>query len=76
MDRTIKSYEGVKDFYLDRIRFAMKGNFRQREEMLQMICRTAFMDSMLTSDEFVAVLHSVDEAHKKSMEANFNEGWN
>ena len=39
------SYEGVHEYYLDRIRFAMTHNFQNREELLSMISRVAFVDS-------------------------------
>ena len=70
------SYEGVHEYYLDRIRFAMEHNFQNREELLSMISRVAFVDSFLTTEEYRDIINKVQEAHKKSMEMNRNDVWN
>ena len=63
------------DWYLDRIRFAMTHNFQQREELLCMIGRVAFIDSFLTEQEYNDILVKLNKAHTKSLEMNYNETW-
>ena len=64
------------NYYIDRIRFAMRHDFANREELLRMISRVAFMDSYLTGREYTSILEALNNAHIKSMEMNYNEGWN
>ena len=68
-------YPGVLDFYLGRIEFAMRGNFNQRLDMLDMILRAAGYDDMLNPEEYRVILDNVKKAHLKTMEDNYNGNW-
>lgn len=68
--------ENSKDFYIGRIRFIMdQHDFAQREQMLGMVLSAAMADRALTVSEMLYVLSQVEEAHQKSLEVNYNEGW-
>ena len=70
------SYSNSREFYLARIRFALnEHNFTQREQLLGMVNSAVLSDRALAVSEVMFILNKVEEAHKKSMEANFNEGW-
>ena len=63
-------------FYVGRIRFALEQHsFQQREQLLGMIVQAATGDRSLTVSDLLAVISRVEEAHKKSLEDNFNEQW-
>ena len=73
---TSGSYSNSKDFYLGRIRFIMEQhNFEQREQLLGMVLQSAMSDRALTVSELMFIINKVEEAHQKSMEANYNEQW-
>lgn len=64
------------DFYLGRIRFILDNHlFSQREQMLGMILSAALGDRSLSASDLLRVMSSTEEAHRLSMEANYNEGW-
>ena len=69
-------YEGVYDFYLERINATRNYGLIAGDEILKTITRSAFWDSMLTLDEFNNIIDLCDEMHKKLMEDNYNAGWN
>lgn len=70
------SYFNFKDFYLGRIRFILeKHNFEQREQLLGMVLQSAMSDRALTISELMFIINKVEEAHQKSLEANYNEQW-
>lgn len=70
------SYEGVYDFYVDRLNACINYGFKSGEEILHVIRRCAFWDSMLTKDEFISIMNLCESTHIKLMEANYNAGWN
>lgn len=73
---TVGSYSNSKDFYLGRIRFILEQhNFEQREQLLGMVLQSAMSDRALTVSELMYIINKVEEAHQKSMEANYNEQW-
>lgn len=66
-----------KDFYLGRIRFIMdQHNFEQREQLLGCVLSAAMGDRSLSLSDLLAVISQVEAAHQKSLEVNYNEGWN
>lgn len=69
------SYDGVFDFYRDRIRQAPAYGFRSGHEILNVIIRTAFRDSMLTDSEYHNIINLCEDSHIKMMEDNYNAGW-
>ena len=70
------SYEGVFEFYKDRISKVHNYGFRAGHEILMVILRTAFWDSFLTEQEYLRIINLCEQAHIKMMEDNFNAGWN
>ena len=65
-----------KDFYLGRIRFILEQHdFQQREQLLGMLLSAAMADRALTVSDMLFILSQVEEAHQKSLEANYNEMW-
>lgn len=70
------SYEGVFDFYKDRISQAPAYGFRAGHEILTVILRTASGNSFLTEQEYLRIINLCEQAHIKLMEDNFNAGWN
>ena len=69
------SYEGVFEFYKDRIESAPKYGFKSGHEILNTIIRTAFWDSFLTGNEYILIINLCEKAHIKMMEDNYNAGW-
>ena len=70
------SYSNSKEFYLGRIRFIMDHHsFEQREQLLGMVLQAAMSDRALSVSELMFIINKVEEAHKQSMEDNYNEGW-
>ena len=70
------SYSNSKEFYLGRIRFILDHHdFAQREQLLGMVLQAAMSDRALSVSELMFIINSVEEAHKKSMEDNYNAGW-
>ena len=70
------SYDGVYDFYMDRINACPLYGFKSGHEILTTITRCAFRDSMLTDDEFNTIIKEAEKCHIKMMEDNYNAGWN
>lgn len=65
-----------KEFYQGRIRFILEQHsFEQREQLLGCVLSAAMVDRSLSVSDLLAVISQVEAAHKKSLEANFNEGW-
>lgn len=65
-----------KEFYLGRIRFILEQHdFQQREQLLGMLLSAAMADRALTVSDMLFILSQVEEAHQKSLEANYNEMW-
>ena len=61
-------------FYDGRIRFILDQHyFTQREQMLGMLLNAAMGDRGLTVSDLLYVISQVEEAHKKSMEMNYND---
>ena len=71
----MKSYDGVYDFYRDRITACPLYGFHSGHEMLEVIQRCADNDSMLTEEEYNSIIKQVHECHIKMMEDNYNDGW-
>lgn len=72
MDTPINS----KAFYEGRIRFILdQHSFEQREQMLGCVLSAAMGDRSLSISDLLAVISQVETAHQKSLEVNFNEGW-
>lgn len=69
------SYEGVFDFYRDRINACPLYGFKSGHEILKAILQCARQDSMLTSDEFNSIINMAEQCHIKMMEDNYNDGW-
>lgn len=73
---TAGSYSNSKDFYMGRIRFILDHHdFQQREQLLGMVLQSAMSDRALSVSELMYIINKVEEAHQKSMEVNYNEGW-
>ena len=73
---TSGSYFNSKEFYLGRIRFILDHHdFAQREQMFGMVLQAAMSDRALSVSELMYIINKVEEAHQKSMEANYNEQW-
>ena len=64
------------EFYKGRIESAPRYGFRSGHEIIKTVCRTAFWDSYLTTDEFDSIINLCEKAHIKMMEENYNAGWN
>ena len=69
-------YQGVYEFYRDRIKSCPYYGFKSGHEILATIIRCAFDDSMLTSDEFNSIIILAEDCHIKMMEDNYNANWN
>lgn len=68
--------ENSKAFYEGRIRFILdQHDFAQREQLLGMVLSAAMADRSLSVSDCLAVISQVEEAHQKSLEVNYNEGW-
>ena len=63
------------DFYKGRIESAPNYGFKSGHDILKLVCRTAFHDSLLTDDEFNNIMNLCENAHIKMMEDNYNAGW-
>ena len=73
---TMNSYTNSREFYMARIRFIMsQHDFAQREQMLGMVLSAAMSDRALSVSELMSIVTRIEEAHKESMEANYNNGW-
>ena len=68
-------FPGVFDFYRDRINACPLYGFKSGHEILHVIMRTTFNDSLLTLDEFDSIINLCELAHNKMMEDNYNEQW-
>lgn len=69
--------QNSREFYEGRIRFIMNQHtFAQREQLLGCVVSAAICDRSLTVSDQLAVLAQVEAAHQKSLEVNYNEGWN
>lgn len=72
---SLTSHEGVYEFYVDRIKACPNYGFTSGHEILHVIMRTAFNDSLLTLREFDSIINLCSEAHIKMMEDNYNGNW-
>lgn len=63
------------DFYRGRIESAPNYGFVSGHQIIATVCRTAFWDSMLTTEEFDSIINICQLAHIKMMEDNYNDGW-
>ena len=63
------SYDGRIDFILN------NHDFSTREQMLGMLLNAAMSDRNLSVSDLLSVISQIEEAHNKSLEANFNDGW-
>lgn len=70
------SYDGVFEFYRDRINACPNYGFTSGHQILHVITRCAFNDFMLTDREFNSIIILAEQAHIKMMEDNYNAGWN
>lgn len=65
-----------KGFYEGRISFILENHdFAQREQLLGMVLSAAMADRNLSLSDLLAVISQLEEAHNKSLEANFNDSW-
>ena len=65
-----------KGFYDGRIYFILNNHdFSTREQMLGMLLNAAMSDRNLSVSDLLSVISQIEEAHNKSLEANFNDGW-
>lgn len=72
------SYEGVYEFYRDRINACPLYGFEAGEQILTVIHSCAYYDAgrgFLTSEEYSSIIKLCQQAHIKMMEDNYNEGW-
>lgn len=75
-EEQLKCQSSGKTFYESRLRFILEHhNFAQREQLLGMVMSAAMGDRTLTVSELMSVLSMIEEAHHKSLEVNYNEGW-
>ena len=70
------SFEGVYNFYMDRISSCPFYGFKSGHEILELVLKCAQHDSLLTADEYNSIIKQADICHIKMMEDNFNDGWN
>ena len=68
-------FDGVYEFYVNRIEACRNYGLFSGDGILNTITRSAFLDSMLTTEEFNSIVNMCDEMHKKLMEDNYNEQW-
>ena len=66
----------VYDLYRGRIESAPLYGFKSGHEIIKTVCRTAFRDSYLTTEELDSIINLCEQAHIKMMEDNYNAGWN
>ena len=65
-----------KEFYQGRIRFILEQHsFEQREQLLGCVLSAAMGDRSLSVSDLLSVISQVEDAHKKSLEVNYNEMW-
>lgn len=65
---------GSRSFYDGRIRFILaQHDFYQREHLLGMVLSAAMGDRALSVSDMLYVVSQVEEAHKRSMEMNYND---
>jgi len=69
------SYDGVFDFYKDRLSVCPSYGFKAGHDILKTVTRCAFHDTFLTDDEFNSIMILAEKAHIKMMEDNYNAGW-
>ena len=72
-------YDGVFDFYRDRIESCHLYGFKAGERILSVIHACAYHDAerdFLTPEEFSNIIILCEKAHIKMMEDNYNAGWN
>lgn len=69
------SYDGIYEFYKNRIDACRNYGFKSGHEILDVVLRCAGADSMLTSEEYNSIINQADICHIKMMEDNYNEGW-
>lgn len=75
MPKSTTSFDGVYEFYADRIKSARNYGLFSGDQILDTVRRCAFWDSFLTKAEYVSIINLCDDMHKKLMEDNYNEGW-
>lgn len=71
-------YDGVMEFYRDRILSCPHYGFKAGHELLDLIQKCAYHDmyvAILTSDEYISIINLCYKAHIKMMEENYNAGW-
>ena len=71
-------YDGVFDFYKDRIAACPLYGFKAGEQILSVIHSCAYYDAgmdFLTVEEFNSIISLCEQAHIKMMEDNYNAGW-
>ena len=68
---------GLYGFYVDRLRMAPLYGLVQGREIIKMVCRSAFNDSLLTDNEAIVIMETcLDPALDNILlEVNYNEGW-
>lgn len=69
------SYEGVYEFYRDRLSACPSYGFKAGHDLLRLVLRCALSDSFLTLGEFDSIIKLAEQAHIKMMEDNYNAGW-
>ena len=68
---------GTFGFYADRLEKAIFYGIVQGREMIKMVCRCAFNDSLLTENEAIVIIETCLDPRLDNilMEVNYNEGW-
>ena len=64
-------FDGVFEFYAERIKASYNYSKTSAHDLINMVSRCAFYDSLLTGDEFKQIVSMCMEAHK-----NIEEGKN
>lgn len=69
------SFDGVYEFYMGRISSCPFYGFKSGHEILELILRCAYHDSLLTDEEYNSIIKQADLCHIKMMEDNYNGEW-
>lgn len=68
---------GVYGFYAERLKTAPFYGLVQGREIIKMVCRCAFNDSLLTDNEAIVIMETCVDPKLDNilMEVNYNENW-
>ena len=68
-------YDGVYEFYMDRIESCPSYGFKSGHQILDVILRCAGAEKMLTVEEYNSIIKQAELCHIKMLEENYNDGW-